>query len=133
MENSTIGFFNWEGKTILIGEDELVNFRLLEMILGKTKVKLLHGKTGLEVIELFKNNSDISLILMDIKMPDMDGMEATKIIRAFNTEIPILAQTAFAIEDERKKCLSSGFNGYITKPINRIELINLIDSYLVKK
>jgi CheY-like chemotaxis protein len=122
--------FNWEDKTILIGEDEMVNFRLLQMILSKTKVKLLHGENGFEVLTLFKKNPDISLILMDIKMPGMDGIETVHEIRKLNSNLPILAQTAYALEDEKERCLNSGFNGYITKPINRDDLIKLIQNFL---
>jgi CheY-like chemotaxis protein len=121
---------NWEGKIILIGEDEMVNFKLLEMILLKTKVRILHGKTGVEVLELFKSNPDVSLILMDIKMPEMDGIEATNEIRKLNNTIPIIAQTAYALEDERVKCMNTGFNEYITKPINRRQLITLMISLI---
>jgi CheY-like chemotaxis protein len=121
---------NWEDKTILIGEDELVNYRLLEMILSKTKVKLLHGSDGAEVLSLFKNNSNISLILMDIKMPVMDGIETIQEIRKLNKSIPVIAQTAYTQEDEKDRCLNLGFNGYISKPINRIELIELIQKHM---
>jgi CheY-like chemotaxis protein len=121
---------NWEDKTILIGEDEPVNFKLLEMILQKTKVRLLHGNTGLEVIQILKGNPQVAIILMDIKMPDLDGLEATQEIRKFNPDIPIIAQTAYALEEEKTKCMESGFNGYVTKPINRKLLINLIQSFI---
>lgn len=120
---------NWENMTILIGEDEPVNFKLLEMILLKTKARLLHGATGLEVLKILKENPSVSLILMDIKMPDMDGLETTQEIRKFNNNIPIIAQTAYALEEEKTKCLESGFNGYVTKPINRKQLISLIQSF----
>lgn len=121
---------DWRDKTILIGEDEMVNLKLLEMILLKTQVKILHGNNGLEVLNIFNSNPDISLILMDIKMPVMDGIEATMEIRKRNKEIPIIAQTAYAIEDEKMRCLRAGFNGYLTKPINRKNLIALIQSLI---
>lgn len=120
---------NWENITILIGEDEPVNYKLLEMILMKTKARLLHGNTGAEVVEILKANPQVSLILMDIKMPDLDGVEATLEIRKFNPEIPIIAQTAYALEEEKTKCMESGFNGYVTKPINRKNLISLMQSF----
>jgi CheY-like chemotaxis protein len=122
--------YNWEGRTILIAEDELINYRLLELILTKTKVKLLHGRNGLETLELFKSNPQINLILMDIKMPELDGCEVTKEIRKLNSVLPIIAQTAYALEDERQKSLDAGCNGYITKPINKKDLMELINSYL---
>lgn len=130
METMSVTSPDWRDKTILIGEDEMVNLKLLEMILLKTQVKILHGNNGLEVLNIFNSNPDISLILMDIKMPVMDGIEATMEIRKRNKEIPIIAQTAYAIEDEKMRCLRAGFNGYLTKPINRKNLIALIQSLI---
>jgi two-component system, cell cycle response regulator DivK len=122
--------FNWEDKTILVAEDELVNYKLLEFILTKTKVNLLHGQDGLKTLELFKINPQINLILMDIKMPEMDGYEVTQEIRKLNTTVPIIAQTAYALEDEKQKSINVGCNAYITKPIDKIKLLKLIDSFL---
>ena len=124
--------YNWSFKTILIGEDELINFRLLEVILLKTKVKLLHGKDGVKALNLFFENPNTDLILMDIKMPEMDGYEVTKEIRKFNPNVPIIAQTAYALEEEKIKSLEAGCNAYLTKPINKKELLNLINSFLKK-
>lgn len=120
---------DWKEKTILIGEDEMVNLKLLEMILQKTKVHILHGHTGLEVLNIFKENPDISLILMDIKMPVMDGIEATQAIRKINPDIPIIAQTAYALDEEKHRCIDAGFSGYVTKPINRKLLLSMIQSF----
>lgn len=122
--------FNWSTKTILIGEDEMINYRLLEVILSKTKVKLIRGSNGPETLQLFKENPQIDLILMDIKMPEMDGCDVTKEIRKLNTDVPIIAQTAYALEEEKTKSLEAGCNAYITKPINKKDLLCLIDSYL---
>lgn len=129
MEGASVIAPNWEGKTILIGEDELVNLKLLEMILVKTKAKILHGSSGLEVLSIFRNNPDISIILMDIKMPEMDGIEAAQNIRKINPGIPIIAQTAYALEEEKTRCAEAGFSAYVTKPINRKELLALIQSF----
>ncbi|HEX3008412.1 MAG TPA: response regulator [Bacteroidales bacterium] len=129
METLGEAFHDWRERTILIGEDEMVNLKLLEMILLKTKVKVLHGRNGQEVIQLFESNPDVSLILMDIKMPDMDGIEAAQAIRKIHSSVPIIAQTAYALEDEKNRCFEAGFNDYITKPINRKQLLSLIESY----
>jgi len=133
MEINHLHDFNWSSKTFLIGEDELINYRLLEVMLLKTKVKLLHGKNGSDTLKLFKNNPKIDLILMDIKMPEMDGSEVTKEIRKINTSVPIIAQTAYALEEEKVKSLEAGCNAYITKPINKKDLLLLIHSFLVRK
>jgi CheY-like chemotaxis protein len=129
MEGAPVTTPNWEGKTILIGEDELVNLKLLEMILVKTKAKILHGSSGVEVLALFQNNPQISVILMDIKMPEMDGIEAAQQIRKISPKVPIIAQTAYALEEEKSRCVEAGFSGYVTKPINRKELLALIQSF----
>ncbi len=124
--------FNWDSKTILIGEDELINYRLLEVMLSKTKVKLLHGNDGPQTLQLFIQNPGVNLILMDIKMPEMDGYEVTKEIRKLNPVVPIIAQTAYALEEEKIKSLESGCNAYLTKPINKKDLLLLIDSFFQK-
>lgn len=121
--------FNWENRTILIGEDELINYRLLEVILLKTKVRLLHGKNGLQALDLYNQNPNVDLILMDIKMPEMDGYEVIREIRKHNSKVPIIAQTAYALEEEKTKSLEAGCNAYLTKPINKSELLNLIHSF----
>jgi CheY-like chemotaxis protein len=133
MEAGNLYDFNWASKTFLIGEDELINYRLLEVMLFKTKVKLLHGNNGLETLNLFKNNPQINLILMDIKMPEMDGSEVTREIRKLNSNIPIIAQTAYALEEEKIKSFEAGCNAYITKPINKNDLLLLINSFLTDK
>lgn len=121
---------DWREKTILIGEDERVNLKLLEMILLKTKVKILHGHTGVEVIDILKRNPQVSLILMDIRMPEMDGIQATQEIRKTNPTIPIIAQTAYAFDEEKIRCFEAGFSAYVSKPINRKALITTIQSFI---
>jgi CheY-like chemotaxis protein len=128
MEHMITPDYDWTGKTILIAEDELINFRLLQLILAKTNATLLHAKDGLKTLELFKANPQIDLILMDIKMPGMDGYEATREIRKLQPKIPIIAQTAYALEEEKQKTIEAGCNAYITKPIAKLNLLNLIDS-----
>ena len=132
MEMSNSQDFNWSSKTILIGEDELINYRLLEVILSKTRVKLIHGVNGPKTLKLFIENPTVNLILMDIKMPEMDGCDVTKEIRKLNASVPIIAQTAYALEEEKIKSLEAGCNAYITKPINKKDLLSLIDSFLLK-
>lgn len=125
--------YDWSTKTILIGEDEVINFRLLEVMLSKTKVSILHGNTGSETLSLYQKNPQIDLILMDIKMPEMDGCEVTKEIRKHNTTIPIIAQTAYALDEERTRTIEAGCNTYITKPIIKKNLLQLIESFFKTK
>jgi CheY-like chemotaxis protein len=83
----------------------------------------------LDAIETCRNNPDIDLIMMDIKMPVMDGYKATEQIRKFNKEVVIIAQTAYALMGDRNKALLAGCNDYITKPINKALLLNLVQKY----
>ncbi|MCD4795202.1 MAG: YfiR/HmsC family protein [Bacteroidales bacterium] len=116
-------------KTLLIAEDEISNFKLLKMFLSETNIKIIHAKNGNEAFEKYIKEK-IDLILMDIKMPIADGLKTTKRIRIENPNIPIIAQTAFAMENDSKMCINAGCNDYITKPINKHKLLDLIYKYL---
>ena len=105
-----------EKPVILISEDDASNYKLFESILKK-EYTLVHAWNGREAIELFKEHNP-HLILMDIKMPEMDGYAATGEIRKISHFVPIIAVTAFAFEEDEQHITQSGFNGYITKPIN---------------
>ncbi len=115
--------------TLLIAEDDEVNYYFMESILSK-EFDLLHAKNGEETINLFIDNPEISMILMDIKMPgEYDGYEATRKIRKINQQIPIIAQTAYAMEADRNKALDAGCNDYISKPYTPKNLHSLIEYY----
>lgn len=120
---------NWKGKTILVAEDEDINFLLINEALSFSKARIKRAYDGDEVINFWKeNNPDV--ILMDIKMPNCDGISATKVIRESDKKIPIIAQTAFALLSEKEKIISKGFNDLITKPISHNTLINILHKYL---
>ena len=115
---------------ILIAEDDDSNFRLLNAIIGK-KCEILWAKNGLEALRLYKENSDkIRLILMDLKMPGMDGFEATSAIRETDKNIPIIVQTAFAFSTDREKAIEMGCNKALIKPISIVELRKTISTYI---
>ncbi|MDL2208436.1 response regulator [Parabacteroides sp. OttesenSCG-928-O15] len=112
---------------LLIAEDNSSNYTLFKSMLKD--FELYHAHDGLEAVRLFKeNNPDI--ILMDIKMPNMDGYEAVAEIRKLNTTVPIIAVTAYAFGDDERRVKESGFNDYLAKPINPEKLLDLIDDYL---
>ncbi len=121
---------NWNNKTILIAEDEDSNYRYLEMVLNKTKANVVWAKDGLEAIELCKQHIP-DLILMDIKMPNMDGLEATRKIKKIYPEIPIIAQTAFAMENDERLSLEAGCNSYLSKPIKANKLLEVLTTFLM--
>ena len=113
---------------LLIAEDNESNFLLFKYLLQQ-EYRLLHANNGLEAVELFRIYHP-RLILMDIKMPEMDGYQATKIIRQESGYIPIIAVTAYAFDTDKTQILNSGFTAYLSKPIDGIELKVLIKKYL---
>ncbi|NOR88178.1 MAG: response regulator [Bacteroidales bacterium] len=109
--------FDWSSKTVLIAEDVDDNFLFLKTFLRKTKINVLWAKDGKEAIDICQNNDKIDLILMDIRMPFIDGYEATKKIKEFRPNLPVIAQTAYALNSDYQKVYDSGCDEYITKPI----------------
>ena len=124
---------NWEDKIFLIAEDEEDNFRYLEVVLSLFNAQIIWARDGREAVDIVSKRDDIDLILMDIKMPKMDGYSATKNIRKISPRIPIIAQTAYAMPEEKAKAMQAGCNKYITKPINYNDLIELISHYAASK
>lgn len=114
--------------TILIAEDEESNFLLLKTILKK-HCNILHAKTGKELLEIYKDQH-ADLILMDIKMPEMNGIDALKEIRKFDSKIPVIMQSAYAFENDMESARQAGSNGFVTKPINIKELKAVLSSFL---
>lgn len=90
----------------------------------------IEADTGKTALEIFKSNNSIDLILLDIQMPEMDGVSVMNSIRKINPQIKIIAQTANAFEEDKKKYIELGFNGYISKPFNRAEIIKTINSII---
>lgn len=116
--------------TILIAEDDELSYKYLEVVLAKSDVTLLKASDGKETIRLLKEHPEVSMILMDIKMPVMDGLDATKEIRTFNRTIPVIAQTAHALQGDKEKAMAAGCNEYLTKPVKYTELRKMINKYL---
>ncbi len=122
--------YDFSGKTILIAEDEDTNFLFLKALMRKTNAELVWARTGLMAIEAVKKNPNIQLILMDMRMPDMGGLEASAIIKRMHPEIKIIAQTAYALAGEKEKILDAGCDNYVSKPIEGKMLLQMIDGYL---
>lgn len=118
---------------VLIVEDEIFSDIYLTEILKKNFRKILHARNGKQAIEIVKKTKDLLFVLMDIKMPLMDGLTATRKIREFNTDIPIIAQTAYALEGDREKALAAGCNAYISKPIDKELLVEMIQDVVLNK
>jgi len=116
---------------ILIAEDEEINYLYFNELLENHGYHTLHARNGCEALEILKAKPDINLILMDVKMPVMDGMEATRTIRKENEQIPIIALTAYALEGERKRLLAMGFNEYLSKPVDDYILIETLKRFFM--
>jgi len=111
-------------------EDNFMSYKLLEAHFNRSNLEIVYASDGLQAIELFKSHPDISLILMDIQLPGMSGLEVTKDIRKINTEVPIIAATANVFEDDKAACLEAGCTDFVTKPINFPILFELMDKRL---
>ncbi len=122
----------YQGKTILIAEDIEGSFELLKEYLKDTGIHSLWAENGMEAVKKVRLEKKIDLILMDIRMPVMNGYEAAKIIKEMHPEIPIIAQTAYAHTGDREKCQQAGCEDYLTKPVNRNSLMKLLDKYLME-
>jgi len=126
-ENPT---FDWSGHKILIVEDDPVSLEYLEEIIGETGASLLRAQQGREAFDKFMQTPDVEMILMDIQLPDRSGRQITKDIREDGYKIPIIAQTAYAMQEDKEKCLQAGCDDYISKPIDVQALLSIMNKYL---
>jgi len=131
-ENSKLDSFvkNWKKNTILIAEDEDSNYRVLQMALKRTNINILRAENGKQAIDICKANKKINLVLMDIKMPEVNGIEATKEIKKLRPDLPIIAQTAYAMSEDKKSTMEAGCVDYLPKPIKAKVLISTLNKYL---
>lgn len=129
MNSSTT--YDWKGKSILIADDEIHNFIIVEKALEKTGITVYHAENGEQAVEIFKKHADINVILMDIRMPEMGGLEATKYIRSVNRDVPIIAFTAYALSDDEAISLEFGCDDYISKPIRPEFLLRKINEHIL--
>ncbi len=119
-----------DNKIILIVEDDELNFELLNIILEPTNAIVIHAESGEDAIRIFSANKSINLILMDIRLPGINGYQAMRSIKDINPSMRIIAQTAFAMTEDNQKCIDQGFDDYIAKPINRKLLFKIIEKQL---
>jgi PAS domain S-box-containing protein len=130
VQNDLHEAYNWTGKIIMVVEDEISNFELVKATLDKTKANIVYAQNGKEAVDLFENSHHFDLILMDIRMPEMNGYDATMKIRETDQEIPIISLTAYAMAEDRQKSLDAGCNDYLSKPIMPKDLLQTIGKYI---
>lgn len=118
------------GKTLLVVEDNEVNYQLIREILRHSQARILWVHTGEEAIQMLKKDPSIDMVLMDIQLPGINGFEATHAILEIQPEMPVVAQTAYAMSGEREKALEAGCVDYIAKPIKPAELISLVNKHI---
>lgn len=111
---------------ILVAEDDEFNYKFLEIVLKKAGYPVVRAENGLEAVEICRNNSNVTMVLMDIKMPIMGGIEATREIKSFLPDLPVIALTAYVSNQDEYEALISGCDDYIPKPVNRVKLLELI-------
>ena len=121
--------YNWNNRNILIVEDEKTNYFYLQKVLQKTNAQILWAENGMEAVKMFTSANKIDIVLMDIKMPVMNGYEAAKIIKSKFPDQIIIAQTAHARPEDEYNLLKAGFNDYLSKPIKPESLYSVIDKY----
>ena len=122
--------YNWEGKILLVVEDEDFNFIFLEEILMDTKAKVIRARDGQEAFDLVQSLPEIDLILMDMQMPIMNGYDATRNIKKLNNEMPIIAQTAYHYGEAYEEIMAAGCDDFVSKPIDIGGLKEMIQRFL---
>lgn len=116
-------------KTILIAEDEYSNLLLIKILLEKFNLEILHAGTGQEAVKYCQENPAIDLVLMDLKMPGMDGFDATRVIKKQRPEVPVIALSAYTLDTEKEKAMAAGCDDYLSKPLSKQDLYNMLFKY----
>ena len=119
--------YNWRGKTILIAEDEEINYLFIERVLMSTNATLVRADNGQNAIDIVNSNPNIDLILMDIRMPNVNGIEATEAIKKIRPQLPVIAQTCYEKDLILEDYPQAHFDGFICKPVNINKLFEMVD------
>lgn len=124
--------YDWRNKTILVADDIDSNYVFLKTVIKQTNAEVIWAKTGVEAVEMVKKNPTIDLVLMDIVMPDMDGFEATKLIKQHNSNLPVVCQTAYPTNENFHAANDCGFDSFMAKPIKVDGMLQVIDKFFPK-
>lgn len=122
--------YDWSGHCILVVEDDFYNYKFLEGWVGMMKAEAIWAESGPEAIELCKERKDISVVIMDVQLPRMNGYDATRFIKECRPDLPVIAATASDLEEERIKSEEAGCDGFIEKPIDIKKLTKIVEELL---
>lgn len=122
--------YQWSNKVILLAEDDEASSVYLSELLKLHSASVIQCKTGLNAVSICEENPSIDLVLMDMKLPEMNGYDATKLIKAHSPKLPVIAVTACAMLEDRRKCKISGCDGYLSKPVMPKEFLPLVHFFL---
>ena len=125
------GTYNWSKYHILIVEDDILSFELVSEILSQSGIRISHAITGLEAIKICRKDESIDVVLMDMRLPEVDGYQATRTIKGFRNNLKVIAHTAHALSEDQTKCTEAGCDYYLTKPVNRVLLFQTINNVFV--
>lgn len=118
------------GRTILVVEDNYISFKLMQAILKGSGLALFHADNGETAVQLCLDHPEIDLVVMDIMLPIMDGLTATRLILEKRPDLPVIAATANAFAEDRDRCMQAGCTDYITKPIAIDRLYDMLNTYI---
>jgi CheY-like chemotaxis protein len=132
LQQEIVNSLNLEGHNLLIAEDDIFFYEIMEYILSETKANLFHAATGPKVIEMIQT-LQMDFVFLDLHLPELNGMEIIKQIRHFNTDLPVIAQTAFIFHKEKRGIFNAGFNDLMIKPYSKADIFGILNKYLKTK
>jgi two-component system cell cycle response regulator DivK len=133
MEGKSKFDYDFSGKKILVVEDTLMSFKLMKTILSRVHADVEHACNGASAIEMCRENDRFDMVIMDLQMPGIGGLDATREIKKFRPRLPVIAATANTFDDEEKSCREAGCDGFITKPFKFERLFEIIHDLLQRQ
>ena len=121
--------FDFTGKVVLVVEDNMISFKLISAVLSRVKAEVVHATNGLQAIELCGSSDHFDLVLMDMQMPEMNGLEATQKIKLIRPKLPVIATTANTFDEDEVTCRKAGCEAFLTKPLHFRKLFELMQSF----